>query len=110
MASSKLLLPIFLMTIAQNDSNNCGEKPIPKIECRIGNCVNGQWQEICEPPPAPTCEMMPLPNFGCRIGRCVNDKWEQICDPNLSCGIKPIPKDGCRIGKCINNEWEEICD
>ncbi len=89
----------------------CGLRPLPSIGCRIGRCVNGQWEEICSQAPALTCGLRPLPNVGCRIGRCVNGAWEEICDraPALSCGLKPLPNLGCRIGRCVDGAWEQVC-
>ena len=93
-------------------SLTCGLKPIPDVGCRIGRCVNGAWEQVCDQSPALVCGIKPIPNVGCRIGRCVNGEWEQVCDqsPSLTCGIKPIPAVGCRIGRCIDGEWEQVCD
>ena len=57
----------------------CGIKPIPNVGCRIGQCVNGQWEQICDTSPVLKCGLKPIPDVGCKIGRCVNRKWEQIC-------------------------------
>jgi len=89
----------------------CGIKPIPEIGCRIGRCVDGMWEQICDTSPTISCGIKPIPNVGCRIGQCVNGQWEQVCDvsPTISCGIKPIPDVGCKIGRCVNGEWEQVC-
>ena len=90
----------------------CGLKPIPAIGCRIGRCVNGAWEQICDRNPGLSCGLKPIPEIGCRIGRCVDGVWEQVCDQNpaLSCGIKPIPAIGCRIGRCVDGVWEQVCN
>ena len=58
----------------------CGIKPIPNIGCRIGRCVDGQWEQVCDSTPTLSCGIKPLPDIGCKIGRCVDGKWEQVCD------------------------------
>ena len=90
---------------------SCGIKPIPNIGCRIGRCVNGAWEQICDSNPGLSCGIKPIPRIGCRVGRCVDGVWEQVCDsnPGLSCGIKPIPRIGCRIGRCVDGVWEQVC-
>jgi hypothetical protein len=97
---------------ARAQSLTCGIKPIPDPGCRIGRCVNGEWEQVCDRSPGLTCGIKPIAEVGCRIGRCVNGEWEQVCDrsPSLTCGIKPIPEVGCRIGRCVNGEWEQVCD
>jgi hypothetical protein len=115
-----LLLPLAVVTVsilmvrpgagaAQN--LNCGIKPIPEIGCRIGRCVNGAWEQICDQNPGLSCGIKPIAELGCRVGRCVDGAWEQICDqnPGLSCGLKPIPAIGCRIGRCVDGVWEQVC-
>ncbi len=88
----------------------CGIKPIPKIGCTIGRCVNGEWEQDCSKSVG-TCGIKPIPDIGCTIGRCINGKWEQICNatPTLKCGLKPLPQIGCRVGQCVNGEWEQVC-
>ena len=88
----------------------CGIKPIPKIGCTIGRCVNGEWEQDCSRSVG-TCGIKPIPDIGCTVGRCINGKWEQICNatPTLKCGLKPLPQIGCRVGQCVNGEWEQIC-
>ena len=90
----------------------CGIKPIPDIGCRIGSCVNGEWEQICDSAPSLSCGIKPIPDVGCRIGQCVNGEWEQVCDisPMLDCGIRPIPDIGCKIERCVDGEWEQVCD
>lgn len=97
---------------AVSQSLTCGLKPIPALGCRIGRCVNGAWEQICDSSPALSCGLKPIPELGCRIGRCVDGAWEQVCDqnPGLSCGLKPIPAIGCRIGRCVDGVWEQVCD
>ena len=58
----------------------CGIKPIPEIGCRVGRCVNGAWEQICDQNPGLSCGLKPIPAIGCRIGRCVDGVWEQVCD------------------------------
>ena len=91
---------------------NCGIRPIANIGCRIGRCVDGAWEQVCDSNPGISCGIKPIPNIGCRIGRCVGSEWEQVCDsnPGISCGIKPIPNIGCRIGRCVGSEWEQVCN
>jgi hypothetical protein len=26
----------------------CGLKPIPDVGCRIGRCVDGAWEQVCD--------------------------------------------------------------
>jgi hypothetical protein len=52
-------------------SLTCGIKPIPEIGCRIGRCVNGAWEQICDSNPALSCGIKPIAAIGCRVGRCV---------------------------------------
>ena len=91
-------------------SLQCGIRPIPKIGCTIGRCVNGVWEQDCSRSVG-TCGIKPIPDIGCTVGRCVNGKWEQICNatPTLKCGLKPLPQIGCRVGQCVNGKWEQIC-
>jgi len=58
----------------------CGLKPIPIIGCRIGRCVDGAWEQMCDQSPGLSCGIKPIANVGCRIGRCVDGAWEQVCD------------------------------
>ena len=52
-------------------SLSCGVKPIAKLGCSIGQCVNGQWQQICGGNTSSLkCGLKPLPKLGCRIGQC----------------------------------------
>ena len=97
---------------ATSQSLTCGIKPIPNIGCRIGRCINGQWEQICDQNPGLSCGIRPIPDVGCKIGRCVDGAWEQVChqNPGLSCGIRPIPNIGCRIGRCVDGVWEQICN
>lgn len=90
----------------------CGLKPIPAVGCRVGRCVNGGWEQVCDSNPGLSCGLKPIPAIGCRVGRCVDGGWEQICDqsPGLSCGLKPIPAIGCRIARCVDGAWEQVCD
>jgi hypothetical protein len=60
-------------------SLSCGLRPLPKLGCRIGRCVDGAWEQICDRSPELSCGLRPLPKLGCRIGRCVNGVWEQVC-------------------------------
>jgi hypothetical protein len=82
-ALTTLLLLVAAFTIpatvsAQNLT--CGLKPLPKLGCRIGRCVNGKWEQVCDQNPGLSCGLKPLPKLGCRIGRCVDGAWEQVCD------------------------------
>ena len=66
--------------VASAQSLTCGIKPIPSVGCRIGRCVNGAWEQVCDQSPGLSCGVKPIPNVGCRIGRCVDGMWEQVCD------------------------------
>jgi len=93
------------------NSFSCGLKPLPNIGCKIGRCINGVWEQVCNSTPSMSCGLKPLPNIGCKIGRCVNGSWEQVCNstPSMSCGLKPLPNIGCKIGRCVNGSWEQVC-
>jgi hypothetical protein len=106
------LVPTYNTGISPQYYASCGIRPIPNIGCRIGRCVDGHWEQICDSSPALSCGMKPNPNIGCRIGRCVDGGWEQVCDSNsaLTCGIKPIPKIGCQVGRCVDGRWEQLCN
>jgi len=87
----------------------CGVKPIPKSDHRVGQCVNGIWEQIKLNASMP-CGVKPIPKTGHVVGRCTNGIWEQINfnSPTLSCGVKPIPKFNHEIGLCINGKWQQI--
>jgi hypothetical protein len=106
------ILDLLGIRSASAQSLTCGLKPLPSLGCRIGRCVNGAWEQICDQSPAVSCGLQPLPAVGCRIGRCVSGVWEQVCDrsPSLSCGLKPLPRVGCRIGRCVDGVWEQVCN
>jgi len=59
--------------VAAAQSASCGLKPLPELGCRIGRCVNGAWEQICDANPALSCGLKPLPELGCRIGRLVRE-------------------------------------
>jgi len=69
-----LLAIIFLIpSVSSADGTlKCGIKPIPKVGCRIGRCVDGMWEQICDTSPILNCGIKPIPDIGCRIGQCVN--------------------------------------
>jgi hypothetical protein len=74
-------LILLLPTISFADGTiKCGIKPIPEVGCRIGQCVNGQWEQVCDVSPTISCGIKPIPEIGCKIGRCVDGEWEQVCD------------------------------
>ena len=56
-----LLAIIFLIpTVSYADGTlNCGIKPIPKAGCRIGRCVDGMWEQICDTSPTISCGKRP---------------------------------------------------
>lgn len=58
----------------------CGIKPVPSLGCRIGQCVNGHWEEICDKNPFISCGPQPAEVAGCKIGDCISGKWTQICN------------------------------
>ncbi len=112
---SNIFVLIFLSLMAYQSNafadatDRCGPKPIPTNGCRVGHCMDGRWELICDTAiNANACGTQPTPNSGCRIGKCVNGKWEEICSADV-CGNKPAPGPGCRIGKCIDGNWEKIC-
>jgi hypothetical protein len=64
-----LLLP----TVSYADGAlKCGIKPIPNIGCKIGRCVDGVWEQVCDTSPTISCGLKPIPEIGCKIGRCVD--------------------------------------
>ena len=63
-----------------NSTMSCGIPPIPNIGCRVGECIDGHWEQICNSNPTLSCGIPPIPNMGCRIGECVDGRWEQICN------------------------------
>lgn len=90
--------------------SGCGVKPIPAVGHRIGNCVNGNWEQISTASSL-HCGIKPIPSNGYKVGNCVNGEWQQTSENKaLHCGIKPIPNVGCRIGDCIGGSWQQVCD
>jgi hypothetical protein len=80
LATTVAALAITVPGVAPAQNLTCGLKPIPEIGCRIGRCVNGAWEQICDRNPGLSCGIKPIPAIGCRIGRCVDGVWEQVCD------------------------------
>ena len=84
----KLVSTILLIGLAVMHSGSatgqgnltCGLKPLSNLGCRVGRCVDGAWEQICDTSPRLSCGLKPLPNLGCRIGRCVDGVWEQVCN------------------------------
>jgi len=37
-----------LSSFASAQSLTCGIKPIPNVGCRIGRCVDGAWEQVCD--------------------------------------------------------------
>lgn len=111
LAACFFALIILAQPQVHSQSLSCGLKPLPKLGCRIGRCVDGIWEQVCDANPGLSCGLKPLPKLGCQIGRCVDGYWEQVCNsnPGLSCGLKPLPKLGCRIGRCVDGVWEQVC-
>lgn len=107
-----LLVLVSMLTAHDVGAQTCGIKPIPHIGCKVGQCVGGKWEQVCNQFPTLTCGIKPTPHIGCKIGQCVDGAWEQVCNqfPTLTCGIKPIPHILCRIGRCIDGEWEQVCN
>ena len=91
--------------------SECGWKPFPKMGCKIGRCVNGRWEQLCDQNAVMTCGIKPVPEIGCEVTECVNGVWEQQCKTPaiMSCGPKPFAKLGCKIGRCFNGRWEQVC-
>lgn len=105
-----VLSTLFLSTkVLAFGEMHCGLRPMPNIGCYIGRCIDGAWEQVCNPI---SCGLKPIPEIGCLIGRCVNGAWEQVCysSPAFACGLKPIPQIGCAIGRCVNGQWEQICN
>ena len=76
-----IFLPLFFLaqnTLA-NGTLNCGLKPLAKIGCTVGRCIDERWEQVCNSAPTLSCGLKPLAKLGCRIVRCVNGQWEQIC-------------------------------
>ena len=40
--------PVLKMLRDQNPGLSCGIKPIPAVGCRIGRCVDGVWEQVCD--------------------------------------------------------------
>jgi hypothetical protein len=40
-------LAIAAPAVAPAQNLTCGLKPIPEIGCRIGRCVDGVWEQVC---------------------------------------------------------------
>jgi hypothetical protein len=76
-----LLALIFLLPsgASADGTLKCGIKPIPNIGCKIGRCVDGVWEQVCDISPTIKCGIKPIPEIGCKIGRCVDGEWEQVC-------------------------------
>ena len=79
----KLIFTIFVFFLFQSIANAnylCGFKPLPDFGCKIGLCVDGEWEQVCDKNRSSfTCGIKPIPDVGCRIGRCVDGAWEQVC-------------------------------
>ena len=45
-----LLVAASLAVVSSSSAQNltCGIKPIPEIGCRIGRCVDGMWEQVCD--------------------------------------------------------------
>ena len=98
--ASLLILP----TVSFADGKlKCGIKPIPDIGCKIGRCVNGAWEQVCDRSSGVTCGIKPIPNVGCKIGRCVNGQWEQVCvycSPFVKFELSWNNED-CKMSNCL---------
>jgi hypothetical protein len=70
--SLAVVLLSFSSSSVHSQSMTCGLKPLPQLGCRIGRCVNGAWEQICDSNRGMSCGLKPLPQLGCRIGRCVD--------------------------------------
>ena len=65
---SLLFIIFFIPTLSYADGTlKCGIKPIPEIGCRIGRCVDGMWEQICDTSPTISCGIKPIPDVGCSI-------------------------------------------
>jgi len=66
-----LVLIVFILLIPSvsyaDGTLKCGIKPVPKVGCKIGRCVNGTWEQICDTSPILNCGIKPIPEVGCRI-------------------------------------------
>ena len=94
MALANIVYADDIFSNQQATSLSCGIKPIPQTGCRIGQCVNGKWQQVCS-----------------KTSNTYNNNstYGNQQATSLSCGLKPLPKSGCRIGSCINGRWEQVC-
>jgi hypothetical protein len=88
------LIVLLFCVHTQAQSLVCGLKPLPKVGCKIGQCIDGKWQQVCS-------NKNPYSNNNSPFGN------QQAT--NLSCGIKPIPPVGCKIGQCIDGKWQKVC-
>jgi len=39
---------VALSSFASAQSLTCGIQPIPNVGCRIGRCVDGAWEQVCD--------------------------------------------------------------
>jgi hypothetical protein len=81
----RTLVVILVLALASTvapkvEAQTCGIKSIPNIGCRMGRCVDGAWEQVCNQAPTLSCGIKPIPNIGCRIGRCIGRAWEQVCN------------------------------
>ena len=42
-----LTLLSFSSTQVSSQSMTCGLRPLPQLGCRIGRCVGGVWEQVC---------------------------------------------------------------
>lgn len=112
MKNTILIMSFLLLGMGcQAYAADCGPRPLPEGGCKVGTCVNGQWEQICTPSTTLPCGIKPVAGPGCKIGNCVDGNWEQICNKKsfISCGPQPSPSQGCTVGKCVDGKWEQIC-
>ena len=60
LATAVAALAITVPAVAPAQNLTCGLKPIPEIGCRIGRCVNGAWEQICDRNPGLSCGIKPI--------------------------------------------------
>jgi hypothetical protein len=88
----------------QNCSDQkCGPKPLAKVSCKIGDCVNGSWEIECG------CGLKPIPTKGCVVTECKDGEWIEDCSKRKCPSLRPLSAPGCKI-ECKEGAWKQICD
>ena len=80
----------------------CGTKPLPSLGCKIGDCVNGRWETVCD------CGVKPVRNRGCKVTECKDGKWVEDCSKRKCPSLKTLSAPGCKV-ECEEGEWIQKC-